>query len=213
MEPGLCYHIFNHANGRENLFVEQKNYSFFLRRLEFHVLPVCRLYAYCLMKNHFHSFVRIRTEKELRQLWNKSQKQLTAERLILKTSKAFSNLFSSYTQSFNSVYNRMGSLFVPSMKTEYVEGDEAFKRVVHYIHRNPVHHGFVTKIDMWKHSSYNTFLNNQKTSLDRDDVLKVFGGIEKFVEYHSEPIEPIQLWQSSNSSKGCTHPFIDLDSI
>jgi REP-associated tyrosine transposase len=100
MEPGLCYHIFNHANGRENLFVEQRNYNFFLRRIQFHVLPVCCMYAYCLMKNHFHLFVRIRTEKELSALWNKFQTQLTMERLILKTSKAFSNLFSSYTQSF-----------------------------------------------------------------------------------------------------------------
>src|SRR5437762_6866115 len=40
-------------------------------------------------------------------------------------------------------YNRMGSLFMPSMKTELVEGDDAFKRVLHYIHGNSVHHGFV----------------------------------------------------------------------
>ena len=171
------------------------------------MLPVCHMYAYCLMKNHFHLFVRIRSEKELRKLWNKSQTQLTAERLILKTSKAFSNLFSSYTQSFNRMYKRMGSLFVPSMKTEYVEGDEAFKRVVHYIHRNPVHHGFVTKIGLWKHSSYNVFLDNQKTIIDRDYVLKVFDGLEKFVEYHSTPSE---LWQSSDSSKTDSSPFIDL---
>jgi len=182
MEPGLCYHIFNHANGRENLFVEEKNYNFFLRRLEFHVCPVCHMYAYCLMKNHFHLFARIRSEKELKRFWNKSQTHLTTQRLILKTSKVFSNLFSSYTQSFNRLYKRMGSLFVPSMKTEYVEGDDAFKRVVRYIHSNPVHHGFVTRIDMWKHSSYNVFLNNQQTIIDRAYVLNAFGGLEEFVE-------------------------------
>ena len=210
MEPGLCYHIFNHANGREELFVEQKNYNFFLRKLEFHVLPVCRLFAYCLMKNHFHLLVQIRTEKQLRELWKKSGTQLTAEKLILKTSKAFSNSFSSYTQAFNRMYNRMGSLFVPSMKTEYVEGDEAFKRVVHYIHRNPVHHGFVTQINMWKHGSYNLFLSNQPTTIDKDYVLKVFGGLEKFEEYHSRPTE---VWQSLDSSQGCKYPFIDLDNV
>jgi REP-associated tyrosine transposase len=169
------------------------------------------MYAYCLMKNHFHLFVRIRTEKELSALWNKSQTQLTMERLILKTSKAFSNLFSSYTQSFNKLYNRVGSLFVPSMKTEYVEGHDAFKRVVHYIHGNPVHHGFVTKIDMWKHSSYSLFLNNQQTFIDRDYVLNVFGGTEKFLEYHSKPIESIELCQSSDGSQNSRQPFIDLD--
>jgi REP-associated tyrosine transposase len=97
------------------------------------------------------------------------------------------------------------------MKTEYVEGHDAFKRVVHYIHRNPVHHGFVTKIDMWKHSSYSLFLDDQQTFIDRDYVLNVFGGTEKFLEYHSKPIEPIELWQSSDGSQNSRQPFIDLD--
>ena len=176
------------------------------------MLPVCHMFAYCLMKNHFHIFVRVKSAKELRQLWanSKTQAQLTGEKLVLKTSKAFSNLFSSYTQAFNKVYDRMGSLFIPSMKTEYVEGDEAFKRVVHYIHANPVHHGFVSKMNMWKHSSYNIFLNNQETNLERAYVLNVFGGLEKFLEYHSKPIE---LRRSSDSSQSCTYPFIDLDNF
>ena len=91
-------------------------------------------------------------------------------------------------------YNRMGSLFMPSMKTELVEGDDAFKRVLHYIHANPVHHGFVPRIEMWKPSSYKIFLSTEKTNLERDYVLKVFGGLEKFVEYHSRPIDKKTKW-------------------
>ena len=197
MEPGLCYHIYNHANGRENLFIEERNYNFFLKRFEALVLRICHLYSYCLMKNHFHLFIRVRAEKKLRELWNKSQgqPQLTAQKIIQKTSKAFSNWFSSYTQAFNTVYDRMGSLFVPSMKAEHVEGDESFKRVVRYIHANPVHHGFVPRMEMWRHSSYNIFLNGQRTYLERDYVLQKFGGLEKFVAYHSSPTDE-QLWQS-----------------
>jgi len=196
MDPGQFYHVFNHANGRENLFIEERNYSFFLKKLAEHVLPVCRMFAYCLMKNHFHLFVGIRSKKELRPLWNKAEaeSQLNTKKIILKTSKAFSNLFSSYTQSFNKVYDRMGSLFIPSMKTELVEGDDAFKRVLHYIHANPVHHGFVPRIEMWKPSSYKIFLSTEKTNLERDYVLKVFGRLEKFVEYHSRPIDKKTKW-------------------
>jgi REP element-mobilizing transposase RayT len=196
MEPGQAYHIYNHANGRENLFVEERNYSFFLGRLAEYLLPVCRLYAYCLMKNHFHLFARIRFEDELKRLWNRpqAQLQLNAKELILKTSKAFSNLFSSYTQSFNKLYKRMGSLFIPSMKCEHVEGDESFKRVVHYIHANPVHHGFVPRMGLWRHSSYNILLGNQKTILEREYVLNAFGGLDKFIEYHSKPIDKRIKW-------------------
>jgi len=196
MEPGQFYHIFNHANGRENLFVEERNYSFFLKKLSEHVLPVCRIYAYCLMRNHFHLFVRIRFAEELKKLWNKPENtiQLTEKRIILKTSKAFSNLFSSYTQSFNKVYNRMGSLFIPSMKSELVEGNASFCQVVNYIHANPVHHRFVDDIVKWKHSSYKIFLSKIETKIERDYVLKVFGGVEKFIEYHRQPIEPKTKW-------------------
>ena len=105
MEPSQCYHIFNHANGRENIFVEEKNYDFFLQRLAYHILPVCRMYAFCLMKNHFHLLVRIRSTRELDDLWSKQMAQncITNEMIIKKISKAFANFFSSYTQAFNKV--------------------------------------------------------------------------------------------------------------
>ena len=60
---------------------------------------------------------------------------------------------SKYLAKFGKVYDRMGSLFIPSMKCELVEGDESLKKVVHYIHANPIHHGFVDHIEKWKHSS------------------------------------------------------------
>ncbi len=195
MAPGQFYHVFNHANGRENLFVEEKNYSFFLQKLSKHILPACRIYAYCLMKNHFHLLVQARTEAELNQLWSKEEeKELPVGKLILKTSKVYANLFSSYTQAFNKVYNRMGSLFIPSMKTEEVEGDASFCKVVHYIHANPVHHRFVDKIDKWKHSSYKIFLSNGQTNIERDYVLKIFGGIDMFLKYHEQPIDLKYKW-------------------
>jgi hypothetical protein len=34
METGMFYHIFNHSTGQENLFIENKNYTFFLTNLK-----------------------------------------------------------------------------------------------------------------------------------------------------------------------------------
>ena len=65
MLPGSTYHLFNHANGRENLFLEPKNYDFFLGRLSLHVLPIAHIYAYCLLPNHFHLLLKIRDQQEL----------------------------------------------------------------------------------------------------------------------------------------------------
>ena len=190
MLPGENYHLFNHANGRENLFIEQKNYSFFLERLARHALPVCRLFSYCLMPNHFHLALQIRQEEELQQLWKKpSSKILTQEQLEFKTSKAFSNLFSSYTQSFNKIYDRIGSLFIPSMKTEPITDDLHFCKAIHYIHANPIHHGFTKTIGAWPHSSYKIFLSDRPTKLERQYVLDMFGGRTAFIKYHEQPID------------------------
>src|SRR5437868_15152239 len=89
MEPSQCYQIINHANGMENIFVEEKIYDFFLQRLAYHILPVCRMYAFCLMKNHFHLLVRIRSTRELDDLWSKQMAQncITNEMIIKKISK------------------------------------------------------------------------------------------------------------------------------
>jgi len=190
MLPGENYHLFNHANGRENLFVEQKNYSFFLERTARHILPVCRLFSYCLMPNHFHLTLQVRQEEELQQLWRKPKSTiLTQNQLEFKTSKAFGNLFSSYTQSFNKVYDRMGSLFIPSMKTEPITDDNHFCKVIHYTHANPVHHGFTKTIEEWPHSSYKIFLSDRPTKLERQYVLDMFGGKAAFIKYHEQPVD------------------------
>jgi putative transposase len=205
--PGNTYHLYNHANGKENLFAEPKNYDYFLGRLSVHVLPVAHMYAYCLMPNHFHLLVKIRSEAELENYFQSKppvlgQKAVKSSLLVTpdlaideqfyikKVSKSFSNAFNSYTQAFNRMYDRMGSLFMQNMKNEEVLTDESFCKVVHYIHSNPVHHRFVKRIDEWPHSSYKVFLSKAPTRLDRDYVLNVFGGLDSFIDYHNQPIDP-----------------------
>ena len=205
MIPGSTYHLFNHANGWENLFSEPKNYEFFLGRLSMHVLPVAHLYAYCLMPNHFHILLKIRDEEELTKYFTsgnefieagsdalpqKPVKEIDGELLIKKISKSFSNLFNSYTQAYNKMYDRRGSLFIPNMKRKEISNDGSFCKVVHYIHSNPVHHQFVKTIDKWPHSSYQIFLSKGSTKLDREYVLNIFGGLDWFIKYHQQPIDP-----------------------
>ena len=38
--PANYYHIYNHANGNENLFLENDNYRYFLQQYEKHIQPV-----------------------------------------------------------------------------------------------------------------------------------------------------------------------------
>lgn len=58
--PDTSFHIYNHANGFENIFREAENYRFFLEKYQLHITPIAETYAYCLMPNHFHLVIRIR---------------------------------------------------------------------------------------------------------------------------------------------------------
>jgi hypothetical protein len=60
LEPGAYYHIYNHANGSDNLFRNDDNYMFFLKKYSEFISPVADTFAYCLMPNHFHLAVRMK---------------------------------------------------------------------------------------------------------------------------------------------------------
>ncbi|MFC4870527.1 transposase [Negadavirga shengliensis] len=110
MAPDQSYHIYNHANGSENIFREEENYRYFLQQYIKYLGEVVDTYAYCLMPNHFHFLVGVRPEEALRKTFPKFE---TLEKFV---PKRFSNFFSSYTQSFNKVYERKGSLFIKISK-------------------------------------------------------------------------------------------------
>ena len=200
LQPDQFYHIYNHANGHENLFREERNYYFFLKKINMYLSPYLKIYAYCLMPNHFHMLISVKSETEIRGFFSASgdfQKLNQIEQfdyLYKKISKSIANLCSSYTQSFNKVYHRKGSLFVPNLKSNPIEEDLSFCKIVHYIHANPVHHKFVSDIKSWKFSSFNSFLSEKKTALEREYVFGIFGGKKNFEEYHCQPIPPKNKW-------------------
>ncbi len=59
------YHIYNRGTNRENIFIEERNYAYFLNLYEKYLAPVTDLFAYCLLKNHFHLSIRTKSEEEI----------------------------------------------------------------------------------------------------------------------------------------------------
>ncbi len=64
LQPSQYYHIYNRGNNRENIFVSEENYRYFLKLYAVHIEPVADTYAYCLLKNHFHVLVRIKDQAD-----------------------------------------------------------------------------------------------------------------------------------------------------
>ena len=214
--PNASYHIFNHANGFENVFRGKENYRFFLEKYRLFVSPIAETYAYCLMPNHFHLVVRIRKREvieELIRIRNTNfSKVLNFGKVITEKvsipeisdseiekflSKQFSNLFSSYTQSFNKVNNRMGSLFVKNFKRELISDKTHFLNTVIYTHRNPVHHGFCKGFEEWAYSSYPGIIYGVESLVESEKLIKITGGLDAIIDSHQKDLTRF----SSNFSK------------
>jgi REP element-mobilizing transposase RayT len=170
LQPGVYYHIYNRGNNRENLFLENRNYPYFLTLYEKHIEPIADIYAYCLMRNHFHLLVRIKETSQ-----------------VLKTcdvSRKFANFFNAYAKAINKGYGRTGSLFEERFGRIPVTSTSYFQNLIFYIHFNPQKHCFVADFRDWTWSSYHELIGNGPTDLKRGEVLDLFGGIQGFEEFH-----------------------------
>ena len=175
ISPAIIYHIFNRGNNRENLFIEERNYLYFLLLLEKYIAPIAEIYAYCLLGNHFHLLVRILSLTGLKALGISSP-----------PFRNFSNFFNAYAKSFNHAFARTGSLFQHPFRRVPVQSDAQFLHTVRYIHHNPLKHGFVDDFRDWPYSSYEDLLSTKESFLEKDAVLGYFGGREEFVRFHED---------------------------
>jgi REP element-mobilizing transposase RayT len=179
LQQGVFYHIYNRGNNRENIFIEDRNYSLFLKLYSRYIPPVADTYAYCLLRNHFHFLVRIRTEQELQTL------KVSETFRVLNPSQQFSNLFNAYAKTINNAYNRTGSLFQNPFGRRAVVSNQHFIYLIIYIHLNPQRHRLVEDFRSWPYSSYHAFLSTKSTQLQREQVYGIFGGREELVYSHS----------------------------
>lgn len=188
METGSIYHVFNHANGWEDIFAEERNYHHFMGGLFRRVGPAVDLHAWCLMPNHFHLAVGIPDLAEIVRR-DANFEGLTEDEVKRRISKSFSNHLNSYTQHYNLINGRMGSLFRQNTRWKEVDDESSFLKLIHYIHANPVHHGFVGRMEDWLHSSYGMYTGMRQDRRVTDPVLRAFGGYVGFMRYHSQPID------------------------
>ncbi len=195
--PNTFYHVYNHAIGNENLFRKQDNYFYFLKKYVQYIEPVCGMYAYCLLPNHFHLLLKVRSEAELLDFYlrkhslelnqakldqlEKAPQTIDLHKLVMQE---FQNWLDGYTKAFNKMFERKGGLFLHFLKRKEVSSWVYLQKVVHYIHYNPVHHGFCQAVLDWEFSSIHAFLAEKKSAVQREEVLKWFNNEQSFWAFH-----------------------------
>lgn len=188
LEHGKFFHIYNRGNNGENIFIEERNYHYFLLLYEKYILPVADTFAFCLLRNHFHLFVRIKSEGEIiKGIDLQGQKDLEGLKIPDPTNQ-FSNIFNAYAKAINKAYGRTGSLFEKRFRRKEVTSPSYFISLIHYIHYNPEKHKFVDDYRKYPYSSYNIVLSEATTKLDKITVLKWFSNRDNFKEYHDKKV-------------------------
>jgi len=159
--PNTFYHVLNRGVEQRSIFEEKRDYLKFLELLgELSDQFGLEVWSYVCMGNHYH--------------------------LLLKTTEAnLSEGMQWFGSSYSSYYNwrhcRSGHLFQGRFKGFQVDKGDYLKRLILYIHRNPLRAGLVDRLLDYPWSSYRCLAQKRNCYpwLERRKTLKLFGGSEK----------------------------------
>ena len=170
---GSYYHLYNRGNDCQTIFLERENYLFFLRQFRRYLVEdTLDVLAYCLMPNHYHFLVKLRSP------------HLSARM------QAFSL---SYTKAINRRHGRCGSLFQGRFRAIEVNSDAYLLHLTRYIHLNPVKAKLVELPEDWEFSSYREYVNLRQGTLPKlETIRQEIGTANAYRVFVTAPDAPIQ---------------------
>lgn len=181
LEKGQIYHIYNQGNNKERIFINEENRRFFLELFKQYISPICDVYAYCLLRNHFHFLLKFKDDSKLENG---------------KLHYPFSHFFNAYAQAFNKEQGRSGSLFRARFKRTLITDEDHFITALLYVHLNPVKHKFANSVFDFHWSSYNAYFNEAESWLKKKFVLSKFEGKDNFAAAHLQRKDEIIAMRS-----------------
>ena len=218
LKSGKYYHLYNRGINSENIFLDKDDYLHFLRLYDKYMSPVAYTFAYVLMTNHFHLLVKIRDKVAYR--YSNDSKLFDTERFndikwetvdigddlsaceapdnvnggkLPKPHMHLSHLCNAYAKYFNKRHERHGALFERAFKRKMIDNGEYLKKLVLYIHNNPVHHGFCEHPVEYPWSSYLACISVKPSKVHRNAVVGWFDSEANFKELHNSKTNDISI--------------------
>jgi len=160
--PDCPHHIVQRGHNRQAVFVEQRDYQYYLGNLAASKAELgCKVYGYCLMTNHVHLIVDPGDEPE------------NLGRLI-KT------VAGRQTRLVNRLEQRTGSLWEGRYKSSPIETERYLMACCRYVELNPVRAGMVRDPADYPWSSFQAKAGlAEQDWLDFDPYYCALGGTSK----------------------------------
>ena len=169
------YHIYNRGAGRHDLFIEEDNYLYVLRRTKKYIREFyLAIIAYCLMPNHYHFLVR-------------QDGEISAGELPKR-------VFGGYSRAVNKRYGWSGTLFEGRFNAKAVTTDAHLIHLCRYVHANPIKDGLVEQLDEWPYSNYLEWMGQRRgTLVDHQFIKDMFGNAASYRAFVLEYLHTLQL--------------------
>lgn len=182
---GAVYHITSRGNAKQAIFLDEKDFTDFLRVLcsvvkRYHFI----LHTFCLMKNHYH---------------------LLIETPYGNLSKGMRQLNGLYTQRFNQRHQRVGHLFQGRYQAILVDKDNYLLELCRYILLNPLRAKIVKDPKDWRWSSYQATTGHKGIPcLTTDWILSQFAKEQKAAsrQYQAFVLSGIKAESPLKATKG-----------
>jgi putative transposase len=167
--PGF-HHVVTRGNNKQRIFMNNSDRQEFMRLL----LRVCSkhgwtIYAYCLMRNHYHLVVKV------------------GDRGL---ARGMCELNTAYALAFNTRHGRINHLFGKRYWSEYIADERRLFNAVRYVVQNPRRAGRTGSLESYAWSSYAATIGLALSfaQLATRELLELFGdtparAVAKFVEF------------------------------
>lgn len=135
IEKDVCFHIISRGNQKRDVFcgdLDCKCFLSILKKYKWHYS--FKLYAYCIMPNHFHLLLEIEPVEDLSELMKRVNQ--------------------TYSIYFNSKYSTCGHVWQGRYKSMIIARDDYLIDCIRYIEFNPIRAGMIARPEDYKWSSY-----------------------------------------------------------
>lgn len=174
---GLTYHILNRGNGGQTVFRKDQDYRVFIELMsyaksEFNI----KIFAYCLMPNHFH-VVLMPTKGE-------------------NLSNFMHLVMTSHVRRYHKHYGTSGHIWQGRYKSFIIQENNYLLTALRYVEGNPVRANLVRSAIKWEWSSHRERIKLKPNELLAEPPIDLPSNWTEFVD---EPLSSNDLEKIRNS--------------
>jgi putative transposase len=188
LSENSIYHLLNRGNGKQKVFHKEQDYKAFIDLMkEAKDRYSVRIFAYCLMPNHFHIILMPLKGEEL--------------------SKWMQWLMTSHVRRYHKHYGTSGHIWQGRFKSFIIQEDNYLLTAIRYVEGNPVRAGLVGSARDWLWSSHRETIGERTKLLLNEIPMEL---PKDWIKYVDETLTEKEL-QKLNQSINRQSPYGTLE--